>query len=390
MSVTRIAIEVLSGTGKGKICIVEESTLIGSGSLCDLRIEDPAISAIHAKIAARSNGTFAITDLTRDPDLRVNNVLVKSRIVRIDDQISIAGIQMRIADPEQLPMEADVEPPPTDAPPLLPGTAAPVTGTTGPQQTASIAPTHLKVPPQNQTTAPVASSKPRQKGTPRWRWIALTFGIVLLPTVIITAAYRSHLRNELHLWSMELHQLRQDAANNPNELLLRRFEAFKACVPAQYETLHSGINTAIAETRQMIAFNQLIDDLDAESKRLSASGDPTAALAVYTSVPEPARRQIAAARAQRIAGLTSRIHAEKQSQAVGLAEARLQAHKAAEVAFNERVRKILEHVTAREQIPAVLMDAVPGHAAEQPLYNHRDGTITGITGGLGAFEHDDF
>ena len=101
MTDPRIALEILSGKQKGTTFVIEDSTLIGSGSICDLLLEDENIASMHAKLAPKANGTFAITDLTKAPDLFVNNVMVKSRVIKVGDEIRIAGIRMRIFDPTQ-------------------------------------------------------------------------------------------------------------------------------------------------------------------------------------------------------------------------------------------------------------------------------------------------
>jgi hypothetical protein len=115
-----IALEFLSGRKKGSVFVIEESTLIGSGSICEIQLEDSSISPMHARIAPKPNGQFAITDLTKAPDVSVNSVVIKSRVIKLGDEISIAGIKMRVIDPASKPAAIVTAPHPTTQPTDLP------------------------------------------------------------------------------------------------------------------------------------------------------------------------------------------------------------------------------------------------------------------------------
>lgn len=92
-----LALRVTSGRDEGKVFPLVEG-FIGKLASCDIRLSDPTLSAMHARITLRRNDWY-ITDLTSAPDIRVNNTVIKSRKIQYGDTIVIGGTTLQIVDP---------------------------------------------------------------------------------------------------------------------------------------------------------------------------------------------------------------------------------------------------------------------------------------------------
>lgn len=88
----------ISGSRDGGLVRIRgASLLIGSAHGCDLKIDDTAISAQHAKIRRTSEGAetvFEIHDLATDNGTRVNEIAQKTTILTNNDVIEIGRTKL--------------------------------------------------------------------------------------------------------------------------------------------------------------------------------------------------------------------------------------------------------------------------------------------------------
>ncbi|MBI5584604.1 MAG: FHA domain-containing protein [Deltaproteobacteria bacterium] len=66
----------------------DEVIVIGRDYNCDIRIDEPAVSRVHALIC-REKGNLVIEDLGRKSGTRVNRVAIRRKILSNGDRIQI-------------------------------------------------------------------------------------------------------------------------------------------------------------------------------------------------------------------------------------------------------------------------------------------------------------
>jgi pSer/pThr/pTyr-binding forkhead associated (FHA) protein len=78
---------VRQDNGKG-IRLCDRVTVIGRGYDCDIRLEQPCVSRVHAVIS-RENGKTVLEDLGGKTDTLVNRAFINRRVLADGDRIQI-------------------------------------------------------------------------------------------------------------------------------------------------------------------------------------------------------------------------------------------------------------------------------------------------------------
>jgi pSer/pThr/pTyr-binding forkhead associated (FHA) protein len=73
--------------------IREEVIVIGRNDDCDLRIEKPYVSGVHAVIC-RENGSLVLEDLGGNHGTRVNRIAVSRKVLSDGDRIHIGRAEL--------------------------------------------------------------------------------------------------------------------------------------------------------------------------------------------------------------------------------------------------------------------------------------------------------
>ena len=85
-----IVLRVIEGPDQGR-CFPVSDTCFGGGQVqCLVQLSDPAVAGIHFRLTRRGD-SFTLTDLTTNPDVRVNDRVVKSRKLSVGDRISVGA-----------------------------------------------------------------------------------------------------------------------------------------------------------------------------------------------------------------------------------------------------------------------------------------------------------
>ncbi|MDD4870324.1 MAG: FHA domain-containing protein [Kiritimatiellae bacterium] len=106
----RLLINILLGPDEGKTFVLEDTCFLGRQEKCLVRLTDPAIEPLHARITLRGD-SFTLTDLSGKNDLKVNNRLVKSIKLVPGDTINVGTTVIKIEEyKEKAKQEDDVNP----------------------------------------------------------------------------------------------------------------------------------------------------------------------------------------------------------------------------------------------------------------------------------------
>jgi pSer/pThr/pTyr-binding forkhead associated (FHA) protein len=91
-AVARLGVLVRRDNGQG-FRIREEVVIIGRHYDCDIRIEKPYVSRVHAVIC-RKNGSLVLEDLGGKYGTRVNSVAIGRKVLRDGDRIHIGRSEL--------------------------------------------------------------------------------------------------------------------------------------------------------------------------------------------------------------------------------------------------------------------------------------------------------
>ncbi len=88
-------INVLAGPDAGKRFQLEDTCFLGSQEKCAIRLTDPVVDSLHARIMLRGN-SFTLIDLSNRSELKINGRLVKSMKLFLGDTISIGQTVLKV------------------------------------------------------------------------------------------------------------------------------------------------------------------------------------------------------------------------------------------------------------------------------------------------------
>lgn len=81
--------------GGDPIPLTEVTLTVGRRSSCDICLDYPNVSGVHAELAFR-NGLWAVRDMGSSNGVKVNGEKVPARVIRPGDEVAFAGQKFRI------------------------------------------------------------------------------------------------------------------------------------------------------------------------------------------------------------------------------------------------------------------------------------------------------
>ena len=102
----RLLINILLGPDAGNTFVLDDTCFLGRQEKCLVRLTDPAIEPLHARITLRGD-SFTLTDLSGKDDLKVNNRLVKSIKLVPGDTINVGTTVIKIEEYKERAKQED-------------------------------------------------------------------------------------------------------------------------------------------------------------------------------------------------------------------------------------------------------------------------------------------
>jgi hypothetical protein len=98
----RFAFRVISGPDKGAVFALNKSKFLGSQDDCEVRLHDPTVEAVHARVKLRGDGCM-IVSLAEEVGLTVNGAVVRAAVLVAGDRVAVGNTVMEIVDVATLP-----------------------------------------------------------------------------------------------------------------------------------------------------------------------------------------------------------------------------------------------------------------------------------------------